>query len=77
MKFDDYNYAVSNPYILLGENKNEKNYLRIKGGYSDGQSQIVGKITKKALSQALLDKYEHQSMTSSMKELKNVPETQS
>ena len=36
MKFDDYNYAVSNPYILLGENKNEKNYLRIKGGYSDG-----------------------------------------
>ena len=36
MKFDDYNYAVSNPYILLGENKNEKNYLRIEGGYSDG-----------------------------------------
>jgi len=30
MKFDDFNYAASNPYILLGESNLDKPLLRMK-----------------------------------------------
>ena len=64
MKFDDYNYASANPYILLGQSLDQKG----SNDQSKPDINLPAKISKENLNQAHFDDYEHVSLTSSMKE---------